>query len=95
MSNHADETPKRIDVLIINDDAESPSLLNPISGQIFFTNKVGKQVMELADGSRRAEEIADHIVRRFTGSAPEVIRKEVLGFLDDSGAKGLLTWMRA
>ena len=95
MSTHADQTPKRIDVLIINDDAEMPSLLNPISGQIFITNKIGKQVIELADGRLKAGEIADQIISRYRGAAAESIRHDVLAFLDAGTTKGLITWTQA
>lgn len=95
MSTHADDTPRRIDVLIINDDRETPSLLNPISGQIFITNKVGKQVIELADGRLKAGEIADQIIQRYRGAPPEAIQKEVLAFLEASSTKGLITWTQA
>lgn len=95
MSTHAGDTPRRIDVLIINDDRETPSLLNPISGQIFITNTVGKQVIELADGRLKAGEIADQIIQRYRGASPEAIQQEVLAFLEASSTKGLITWTQA
>jgi len=94
MTSHAEQAPKRIDVLIINDDGDMPSVLNPLSGQIFFTNKVGKHVLELADGRLKAEEIAERVARRYAGAPTTVIHDEVLAFLEDSSTKGLVTWAR-
>ena len=52
MSIATSAKPRKIEVLIVNDEVETPSFLNPMSGQIFVTNPVGKRLMELADGSR-------------------------------------------
>lgn len=84
--------PKRNPEIIINDDRDAPSLLNPMNGEIFVTNRVGKRVLELADGSRELEEILTAITREFAGAAEDVIRAEVTVFLTQSGEKGLVTW---
>ena len=84
--------PKRDEMVVINDEAEVPSLLHPVAGKIFVTNKVGVKVMELADGSRTVDEIAGLIVDQFRGADREIVRREVASFLDESEKKGLISW---
>ena len=47
MPDTQDSKPKKLDLLIVNDEPDAPSILNPMSGQIFITNQVGKRIMEL------------------------------------------------
>lgn len=91
---HAQPTakPKRDETVVINDDYEVPSLLHPMTGKIFVTNRVGVRVMELADGVLTVDEIVDRIVSQFRGAEKDVVRNEVGAFLDDSTEKGLVTW---
>lgn len=84
--------PRRNEAVIINDDADAPSFLNPVNGEIYVTNKVGKRVIELADGERDAEAIADTICGEFKGAPEDVIREEVHTFLEQSAEKGLVEW---
>ncbi len=84
--------PKRDETVVINRDYEVPSLLHPMTGKIFVTNWVGARVMELADGTRSVERIVELILEQFEGTAPEVVRQEVLGFLEDGADKGLVAW---
>lgn len=84
--------PKKVDVVIVNDEADSPSLLNPMSGQIFVTNRVGRRVIELADGRRSVDEIADQVSREFKGAPVSRIRGDVDAFLSEAVGKGLVTW---
>lgn len=87
--------PKKVDVLIINDEAETPSLLNPMSGQIFVTNEVGKKVMELADGSRDLDAIVEEVTRQFKGTSRESARRDISSFLRTGVERGLVTWTAA
>jgi archaellum component FlaG (FlaF/FlaG flagellin family) len=84
--------PRRQDFLVINDEEQTPTVLNPMSGQVFITNRVGKQVLELADGERSVEVIVDAIVKSFVGATPETVRREVHAFLQEGSEKGLVTW---
>lgn len=84
--------PKRLETVVINDDAEAPSLLNPMSGEIFVTNKVGRCIFELADGESSVDEIIRAVSQRFKGTTDEVIRADTLSFLEDSTKRGLITW---
>lgn len=87
--------PKKLDVLIVNDDEEAPSLLNPLTGQMLITNQVGKRIVELADGSRDMAAIARRIVAEFRGTEgrePEVLR-HVETFLAEGAKKGVVTWI--
>lgn len=84
--------PKKVDVLIINDEAETPSFLNPMSGQIFVTNPVGKRLMELADGTRNLEEISAELSRDFKGAPQSQLIADARGFFEESSKKGLVTW---
>lgn len=84
--------PKRVDTIIINDEVETPSLLNPMSGQIFVTNQVGKRIMELSDGSRSVDLIAEEITRQFKGTKTAVVLEETRTFLQESTRKGLISW---
>ncbi len=87
-----DRKPKRIDTLVINDEAEVPSLLNPLTGKIFVTNRVGQQVVELADGTLSMEEIVARVAERFKGASSEVIHEEVSTFLEQVSEAGLVEW---
>jgi Coenzyme PQQ synthesis protein D (PqqD) len=84
--------PRRQDFLVINDEDQTPSLLNPMSGQVFITNRVGKQVIELADGDRTVDAIVDAIARSFIGASADVVRQDVTAFLEESTEKGLISW---
>jgi hypothetical protein len=86
--------PKKLDVLIVNDDEEAPSLLNPLTGQMLITNQVGKRIVELSDGSRDVEAIARQIVTEFRGARerePEVLQHVEI-FLAEGAKKGVVTW---
>ncbi len=84
--------PKKIDVLIINDEVETPSFLNPMSGQIFVTNPVGKKLMELADGTRNLHEISAELSRDFKGAPQAEMLSDATEFFVASAQKGLVTW---
>ena len=84
--------PKKLDVLIVNDDEEAPSLLNPLTGQMLVTNQVGKRIVELADGSRDVEAIARQIVREFRGAREPEVLEHVEVFLAEGARKGVVTW---
>lgn len=95
MASDPNLRPRRNEMVVINDDLETPSLLDPVEGKIFITNRVGNHVMELADGSRTLEEITQSIVERFQGAESSVVRKEVEAFLNDGEKKGLVSWVSA
>jgi len=85
--------PKRDDMVVINDDHEVPSLLHPMTGKIFVTNRVGVRVMELADGQHSLDDIVEGVVGQFRGAEKGVVHDEVTAFLDESTRKGLITWL--
>lgn len=93
MENTLTGNPKKLDVVIINDEAETPSLLNPMSGQIFVTNRVGKRIMELADGSRDLEGIVEEVTRQFKGTPRAVVEQDAGSFLREATEKGLVSWL--
>jgi hypothetical protein len=80
-------------MLIINDEADAPSFLNPMSGQIFVTNRVGKRIMQLADGSLEIEAIVEEVTREFKGISREAAHRDTETFLATSTEKGLITWI--
>ena len=84
--------PRKIDELVINDDGEAPSLLNPTNGQILITNQVGMRIIELADGSRDVGSIADAVAQQFTGAEAADVQRHAEAFLDESTEKGIVTW---
>jgi hypothetical protein len=84
--------PKKLDVLIVNDDDEAPSLLNPLTGQMLITNHVGKRIVELADGSRDVAAIAKRIVKEFRGAREPEVLQHVEIFLAEGARKGVVTW---
>lgn len=92
MSVTASSKPKRVESVIINDDAEAPSLLNPMTGEIFVTNAVGKHIMELADGEKDVAQIVATLNDRFKGAPEDTIRKDALAFLEDGEKRGLISW---
>jgi hypothetical protein len=84
--------PKKLDVLIVNDDEEAPSLLNPLTGQMLITNQVGKRIVQLADGSRDVAAIARQLVKEFRGAREPVVLQHVEIFLSEGARKGVVTW---
>ena len=84
--------PNKADDIIVNDDDEAPSLLNPMTGEILITNQVGKTIMDLADGQRSVDDIVSAVVARFKGPPREVIEEDVHAFLDDASNKGIIHW---
>lgn len=84
--------PKRIDELVVNDDDEAPSLLNPTNGQILITNLVGKRIIELADGSRDIDAIASVVAQEFNGAEPTAVAEQAAAFLAEGAEKGIVTW---
>lgn len=87
--------PKRLEMLIINDEAEAPSFLNPMSGEIFVTNRVGKRIMQLADGNLEVDAIVAEVIRDFKGVSREVAIRDTEAFLAMSTEKGLITWIQS
>jgi hypothetical protein len=86
--------PIRLDALIINDDEEAPSLLDPLTGKILFTNRVGKRIIELADGNHSIEEIAMSVAREFRGADETLVMSHAKDFLAFATQKGIVTWMK-
>lgn len=84
--------PKRIETIVINDDLEAPSLLDPTTGRILITNRVGKRIIELADGSKGLEEIVDQVTREFIGAQKPDVLRHAEEFLAESAKKGLVKW---
>ena len=84
--------PKRLDVLVVNDDEDAPSLLNPLTGQMLITNQVGKRIVELADGSRDLQAIAKQIVEEFRGAREPDVLQHLEVFLAEGARKGVMTW---
>lgn len=84
--------PKRDAALVINDEYEVPSLLHPMTGKIFVTNRVGVRVIALADGTATVDQITDRVLEQFRGTEREVVSREVAAFLDEGSRKGLITW---
>ena len=79
-------------MLIVNDDDDAPSLLNPLTGQMLITNQVGKRIVELSDGSRNVEAIAHQIVKEFRGARESDVLQHVEIFLAEGAKKGVVTW---
>lgn len=84
--------PKRLEVLIVNDDEQAPSLLNPLTGQMLITNPVGKRIVELADGSRDLQAIAVQITQEFRGARIADVLRQTEAFLAEGARKGIVTW---
>jgi hypothetical protein len=92
MADGPNGKPKKLDILVINDEADAPSILNPMSGQIFVTNQVGRRIMELCDGSRDLAGIVEEVTRQFKGISREAAARDAEVFLAESARKGLITW---
>lgn len=85
--------PKRLEALILNDDEQAPSILNPTNGQMLITNSVGKRIVELADGSRDVGTIAAQIAGEFRGARMEDVLRHTETFVTEGTRKGVFTWM--
>lgn len=94
MSSASSGKPQVLPTVIINEEGETPSLLNPTTGQILLTNPVGKRIIELADGSRSVEGIAEEIARQFRGADRSKVLADTGKFLTAAAEKGMLTWNR-
>lgn len=88
MTTHPVTSPQ----LILNDDPEAPSVLMPQTGQLFILNRVGKRILELANGSRDLDAIAQVLTEEFTGADLEYVLNKVQAFLQQSTEKGIVTW---
>jgi hypothetical protein len=84
--------PVRLEGLVVNDDDVTPTLLNPLNGHIYVTNKVGKRVIEMCDGKRTVENIVRSIATEFGGATPEAIQADVDEFLEFALKNGVITW---
>lgn len=84
--------PKKLETLVINDDAEAPSLLDPTTGRLVITNSVGRRIIELADGKRDVAGIVEIITREFSGADRDSVAQHAEGFLAESAEKGLISW---
>jgi hypothetical protein len=84
--------PKRIDSLVVNEDSDAPSLLNPLTGQILITNQSGKRIIELADGTRSVQDIATQVLKEFRGAEKSAVVGHTVAFLARATVKGIVTW---
>lgn len=84
--------PRRSEILVINDENDTPSLLNPMSGKIFLTNRVGRRIIEMADGGHSVDEIVDEIARTFKAVTRAAAHDDVVTFLRQGTEQGLVAW---
>jgi hypothetical protein len=92
MSTDSPGKPRRVDSVIINDDPEAPSILNPMTGDIYVTNPVGKHIMEVADGTKTVDEIISSVLVEFKGAPADAVGRDVQVFVRDGIEKGILSW---
>ncbi len=57
--------------------------------KFFVANEAGKDVLELMKKARALEEIVDGLSEKY-GESPEIIRRDVLAFIDALKQAGLL-----
>jgi hypothetical protein len=81
-----------VDTVVINDDPEAPSILNPTTGDIFVTNPVGRYIMEVADGSKTVDQVIASVMGQFKGATAEVVGRDVHAFIREGIARGILVW---
>lgn len=55
----------------------------------FIVNEVGKDVLEAMRGARTVEEVVEALSQVY-GESPEIIRRDILGFMDALRGAGLL-----
>lgn len=84
--------PRKVSTIVVNDDAETPTILNSATGQLLITNRVGQKIMELVDGSRDIDAIAGEITASFAGTDAEHVRDQTRQFLAKATEKGVLEW---
>ncbi len=92
MAEPGEGNPKRNEAIIVNDDPDAPSLLNPMNGEVFVTNRVGQRIMELADGSLDPGTILERILEQFKGAPEQTVRQDLEQFLTETTKRGLITW---
>ncbi|MGB2716699.1 MAG: PqqD family protein [Vicinamibacterales bacterium] len=74
-------SPRAIAGLVYSSDDVVPTILNPVTGQIFVTNEVGKRLLELCDGSRDVDALVAQIAAEFAGCSVDQARADVVEFL--------------
>jgi hypothetical protein len=84
--------PVRSPAVVVNDDDETPSLIDATTGRLLITNRVGVRIIELSDGEHSPDVISQSLADEFTGADIETVRQHVATFLAETTAKGLVTW---
>ena len=79
----------RVPAVTASRSGEQTVLVLPALGQIKVLNEVGMRVWELLDGSRNTEQVIGVICAEYD-VAPDKARVDVLAFLTELRAKGLL-----
>lgn len=71
---------------------EATSIMNPDTGQILIANEVGARMIELADGTRDIDAIADQVLQEFEGADKQTVVGHIRKFLAKATDKGIMGW---
>lgn len=86
--------PKRIEGLVIDQGEKALALSHPETNRTVLTNRVGRQILELADGTLPLAAVVDRLAARYPGVARETLARQVEAFVEDGVRKGILVWWR-
>lgn len=78
--------------LVINDEEEIPSILNPVTGKVYIINSVGLEILRLCDGTRSIAEIVNKLFDEYDSVSREQLQSDVMSFIEDCSKGGVIDW---
>lgn len=85
-----DGLPMLAPTVVVDEQEATISVLETESGRLMLTNKVGHSILNVCDGTRTVDEIAHAVAAQFPDVAPEIVREDVMEFLANARAKGVV-----
>jgi hypothetical protein len=85
--------PVRQEPITIEEQAEGLHIVMVVTlGKILITNDVGRQILELCDGSRTTDEIVKSLAASFPQISQDQIAADVNAFVNNAMEFGAITW---
>lgn len=79
-------------MLILNEDQEVPSVLNPTTGKVFLVSGLGMAILKSCDGSMGVEELVRETSECYPDVPISTIKSDVEQFVKQGVEGGLLVW---